>query len=89
MVITVGFIGYLAAGLNGAVVAAFATFLPCYLFTIIPAPHFSATTPTPNAHQPNPENQKHRHPRKPHPNHTPKPKHPQPDYNPKAPPPKN
>jgi chromate transporter len=40
VVITVGFIGYLIAGLPGACVAAFATFLPCYLFTIIPAPYF-------------------------------------------------
>ena len=38
--ITVGFIGYLIAGLPGAVVAAVGTFLPCYLFTIIPAPYF-------------------------------------------------
>ena len=41
VVITVGFIGYLVAGLPGAVVAALATFLPCYLFTVIPAPYFS------------------------------------------------
>jgi len=40
VVITVGFIGYLVAGFWGAVVAALATFLPCYLFTIIPAPYF-------------------------------------------------
>ena len=40
VVITVGFIGYLIAGLPGAVMAAFATFLPCYLFTILPAPYF-------------------------------------------------
>ncbi|GGB21153.1 chromate transporter [Puia dinghuensis] len=40
VVITVGFIGYLVAGFPGAVVAALATFLPCYLFTVIPAPHF-------------------------------------------------
>ena len=40
VVITVGFIGYLVAGFPGAVVAALATFLPCYLFTIIPAPYF-------------------------------------------------
>jgi chromate transporter len=40
VVITVGFIGYLVAGFAGAVVAAAATFLPCYLFTVIPAPHF-------------------------------------------------
>lgn len=48
VVITVGFIGYLVTapgaglwtGLAGASVAALATFLPCYLFTIIPAPYF-------------------------------------------------
>lgn len=40
VVITVGFIGYLLAGLPGACVAALATFLPCYLFTVIPAPYF-------------------------------------------------
>jgi chromate transporter len=40
VVITVGFIGYLVAGVPGACVAALATFLPCYLFTIIPAPYF-------------------------------------------------
>jgi chromate transporter len=40
VVITVGFIGYLVAGLAGASVAALATFLPCYFFTIIPAPYF-------------------------------------------------
>ena len=38
--ITVGFIGYLIAGFPGALVAALGTFLPCYLFTIIPAPYF-------------------------------------------------
>src|SRR5215218_821137 len=40
VVITTGFIGFLVAGLPGAVVAAVATFLPCYLLTIIPAPWF-------------------------------------------------
>ena len=40
VVITVGFIGYLVAGPVGAVVAALATFLPCYVFTVVPAPHF-------------------------------------------------
>jgi chromate transporter len=40
VVITVGFIGYLVADFPGACVAALATFLPCYLFTIIPAPYF-------------------------------------------------
>jgi chromate transporter len=46
VVITVGFIGYItgvrteAGGFTGATVAAVATFLPCYLLTIIPAPYF-------------------------------------------------
>lgn len=40
VVITVGFIGYLIAGVAGAVVATLSTFLPCYLFTILPAPYF-------------------------------------------------
>ena len=40
VVITTGFIGYLIAGLQGASIAAAATFLPCYLVTIIAAPHF-------------------------------------------------
>jgi chromate transporter len=48
VVITVGFIGYLVTargagpweGFVGASVASLATFLPCYLLTIIPAPYF-------------------------------------------------
>ena len=40
VVITVGFIGYLVAGFPGAAVAALATFLPCYLFTVALAPSF-------------------------------------------------
>jgi chromate transporter len=40
VVITVGFIGYLVADLPGAAVAALATFLPCYLLTVLPAPYF-------------------------------------------------
>ncbi|MBX7151842.1 chromate transporter [bacterium] len=40
VVITVGFIGYLIAGFPGACIAAIATFFPCYIFTIIPAPYF-------------------------------------------------
>ena len=40
VVITTGFIGFLVAGFWGAVVAALATFVPCYLFTILPAPYF-------------------------------------------------
>jgi chromate transporter len=41
VVITVVFIGFLAAGFLGAVAAAVGIFLPVYLFTIIPAPWFS------------------------------------------------
>jgi chromate transporter len=40
VVITVGFIGFLVAGFAGAVLAAIATFLPCYFLTILPAPYF-------------------------------------------------
>ena len=40
VVITVGFIGYLIAGFSGAATAALATFIPCYLFTVVPAPYF-------------------------------------------------
>jgi chromate transporter len=40
VVITVAFIGFLVAGLAGAVVAALGTFVPCYLFTVLPAPYF-------------------------------------------------
>lgn len=40
VVITVGFIGYLIDGLAGAMVAAFAIFLPCFLITVIAAPYF-------------------------------------------------
>lgn len=40
VVITVAFVGYLVAGPAGAAVAATATFLPCYFFTVVPAPHF-------------------------------------------------
>jgi len=40
VVITVVFIGYLVAGILGAIMAAIGIFLPVYLFTIIPAPWF-------------------------------------------------
>lgn len=40
LIMTVGFIGYLIAGFPGAVIAAGATFLPCYLITIVTAPFF-------------------------------------------------
>jgi chromate transporter len=41
VVITVGFIGYLIGGFPGASVASLATFLPCFLFTIVLAPYFN------------------------------------------------
>lgn len=40
VVITVGFIGFLVDGFPGAAVAALATFLPCFLFTVVLAPFF-------------------------------------------------
>ncbi len=40
VVITVAFIGYLVGGVAGATLAALATFVPCYLFTVLPAPYF-------------------------------------------------
>jgi chromate transporter len=40
VVITVAFIGFLVAGLAGAVMAAIGIFLPVYVFTIVPAPWF-------------------------------------------------
>lgn len=40
VVITTAFIGFLVQGFWGAVMAAVGTFVPCYLFTILPAPYF-------------------------------------------------
>ena len=40
VVITTGFIGYLVSGFPGALVAALGTFVPCFLFTVLPAPYF-------------------------------------------------
>src|SRR5204863_1196288 len=40
VVITVAFIGYLVAGVPGAVMAAIGIFVPVYVFTVIPAPWF-------------------------------------------------
>lgn len=48
VVITVGFIGYLVAGSLGALTAALATFVPCYLFTVIPAPYFRRFSKNPS-----------------------------------------
>ncbi len=44
LIMTVGFIGYLVAGLPGAVVATVAVFLPVYVITIIGAPYFNKIT---------------------------------------------
>jgi len=40
VVITVAFIGYLVAGLPGAILAAIGVFLPVYLITVLLSPHF-------------------------------------------------
>ena len=40
VVITVGFIGYLVAGIPGALVSALGVFLPVYLVVLVVAPHF-------------------------------------------------
>lgn len=40
VVITVAFIGYLVAGLVGAIIASIGVFLPCYLLVVIPAKYF-------------------------------------------------
>jgi chromate transporter len=40
VVITVAFIGFLVAGLAGAVMASIGIFLPVYIFTVVPAPWF-------------------------------------------------
>ena len=37
---TGGFVGYLIGGFSGAATAALATFIPCYLLTVVPAPYF-------------------------------------------------
>ena len=50
VVITVAFIGYLAAGVGGATVAAAGVFLPVYLFVILPAPYFRRFAKNPQVH---------------------------------------
>jgi chromate transporter len=47
VVITVVFIGFLVAGLAGAVMAAIGIFMPVYLFTVVPAPWFSRNRDNP------------------------------------------
>lgn len=48
VVITVAFVGYLAGGPAGGCLAALGTFLPCYLFVIIPAPYFRRFSKNPH-----------------------------------------
>jgi len=40
VVITVGFIGYLVAGVAGAVLAAIGVFVPCFFVVVLAAPHY-------------------------------------------------
>ncbi len=40
VVITVAFVGFIVAGVLGAVAAAVGVFLPCYLLVIVPAPYY-------------------------------------------------
>jgi len=47
VVITVAFIGYLVAGLGGAVVAGIGVFLPVYFFVVIPYPWFDRWSSNP------------------------------------------
>ena len=47
VVITVAFIGYMAAGAAGAVLAAVGVFLPVYLATVIGAPYFATVVRSP------------------------------------------
>jgi chromate transporter len=48
VVITVAFIGYLVAGVPGAVAAAVGVFLPVYLFVVIPFPWFDRVSGNPH-----------------------------------------
>lgn len=47
VVITVAFIGYLVAGLGGAVAAGIGVFLPVYLFVVVPYPWFDRWSANP------------------------------------------
>jgi chromate transporter len=47
VVITVAFIGFLVGGVSGATVAAAGVFLPCWLFVIVPASHFTRLSADP------------------------------------------
>jgi chromate transporter len=40
VVITVAFVGFLVAGILGAIAAAVGVFLPCYLLVVVPAPYY-------------------------------------------------
>ncbi len=47
VVITVAFIGYIAQGFSGAVLASLGVFLPCFLFVVIPAPYYARVANNP------------------------------------------
>lgn len=47
VVITVGFIGYLVAGLAGATLAAIGVFVPCFLVVVLAAPHYRRLVASP------------------------------------------
>jgi chromate transporter len=47
VVITVAFIGFLVGGVTGAIAAAAGVFLPCWLFVVLPAPHFRRLSSAP------------------------------------------
>ena len=50
VVITVAFIGYLVAGLSGAIAAALGVFLPVYAVVIIVAPYYKRFAKNPQLH---------------------------------------
>lgn len=50
VVITVGFIGFLVAGISGAVAAAMGVFLPVYLVVVVVAPYYKRFAKNPQLH---------------------------------------
>ena len=50
VVITVGFIGFLVAGLSGAIAAALGVFLPVYLVVVLVAPYYKRFAKNPQLH---------------------------------------
>jgi chromate transporter len=50
VVITVGFIGFLVAGLSGAIAASLGVFLPVYLVVVLVAPYYKRFAKNPQLH---------------------------------------